>query len=71
MTNAIGADSDNPMLRMFTTCGRCGLICEACAVVTVKTVHKGHDTVELCQTCLDEMAIMLRVFIADRGQVET
>jgi hypothetical protein len=56
----------NPMLRLFTTCGRCDLICEACAVVTVKTVHKGYDTVELCQKCLDEMSVMLRMFMENR-----
>lgn len=57
----------NPMLNVFTTCGRCELLSAACAVVTVKTVHKGYDTVELCQKCLDEMATMLRVFVEDRG----
>ena len=56
----------NPMLRLFTTCGRCDLICEACAVVTVNTVHKGYDTVELWQKCFDDMSVILRVFMEDR-----
>ena len=58
--------TDNPMLNLFTTCGRCDMLCEACVVLTVKTVHKGYDTIELCQHCLHEMSVMLRVFLEDR-----
>jgi hypothetical protein len=61
----------NPMLNLFTTCGRCELLCEGCAVVMVKTVHLGHDTVELCQNCLDEMAVMLRSFMDDRKALKS
>jgi hypothetical protein len=57
----------NPMLNLLTTCGRCDLICEVCAVVTVKTVHKGYDTVELCRKCLSEMATMIDFFINERS----
>lgn len=57
----------NPMLRLLSTCGRCDLLCEACAVVTVKTVHKGYDTVELCQKCLNEMSVMIDFFVSERN----
>lgn len=61
MTLQLGT-TDNPMLRTFTSCGRCDLICSACLVVTVRTVHNGYDTVELCQKCLEQMAATLRHF---------
>lgn len=57
---------NNPMLDLFAMCGRCDLISEACVMVTVRTMHKGHDKVELCQKCLDELAAILRVFVDDR-----
>lgn len=47
------------LVRTHTTCGRCEVIHERCAVVTVKTIHASYQLVELCRQCLSELVIVI------------